>query len=100
MNGNLVWDAPKFAGEYNVAFIVEEWRFSELTGRYEQLGYVTRDMQIIVEDCDNERPELDIVVKAIPIKDGLTFDDAFRYCDANGFRLPNCMQIIEKKEKP
>lgn len=60
INGDLVWDAPKFAGEYNVAFIIEEWRYSELTGRYEQLGYVTRDMQIIVEDCDNERPELEI----------------------------------------
>ena len=60
ITGNLTWDAPQFAGEYNVAFIVEEWRFSELTGRYEQLGYVTRDMQIIVEECDNERPELEI----------------------------------------
>ena len=60
LNGDLIWDAPLFAGEYNVAFIIEEWRFSELTGRYEQLGYVTRDMQIIVEECDNERPELEI----------------------------------------
>lgn len=58
INGNLTWDAPKFAGEYNVAFIVEEWRYSELTEKYEQLGYVTRDMQIIVEDCDNDRPEI------------------------------------------
>lgn len=60
INGDLVWDAPKFAGEYNVAFIIEEWRYSELTGKYEQLGYVTRDMQIIVEDCDNERPEIEV----------------------------------------
>ena len=60
LTGNLVWDAPQFAGEYNIAFIVEEWRYSEFTGRYELLGYVTRDMQIIVEDCDNERPELEI----------------------------------------
>ncbi|MCO6358355.1 gliding motility-associated C-terminal domain-containing protein [Roseivirga pacifica] len=60
LTGDLVWDAPKFAGEYNVAFIIEEWRFSQLTGRYELLGYVTRDMQILVEECDNERPELEI----------------------------------------
>jgi gliding motility-associated-like protein len=60
ITGDLVWDAPLFAGEYNVAFIVEEWRFSTLTNRYEQLGYVTRDMQIIVEECDNERPLLEI----------------------------------------
>ena len=60
VTGTLEWDAPQFAGEYNLAFIVEEWRFSELTGRYELLGYVTRDMQVVVEDCDNERPELEI----------------------------------------
>lgn len=60
LTGNLVWDAPKFAGEYNIAFIIEEWRYSNLTKKYEQLGYVTRDMQIIVEDCENERPILEI----------------------------------------
>lgn len=60
ITGDLIWDAPMFAGEYNVAFIVEEWRYSQFTERYELLGYVTRDMQIIVEDCDNERPLLEV----------------------------------------
>lgn len=60
ITGNLVWDAPEFAGEYNLAFIIEEWRYSELTERFELLGYVTRDMQVIVEDCDNERPQLEV----------------------------------------
>ena len=58
ITGDLVWDAPGLAGEYNVAFIIEEWR--QINGQYFQLGYVTRDMQIIVEDCENERPELDV----------------------------------------
>lgn len=60
ITGDFVWDAPAQAGEYNAAFIVEEWRFSELTDRWELLGFVTRDMQILVEDCDNERPMLEI----------------------------------------
>lgn len=60
ITGDFVWDAPQRAGEYNAAFIVEEWRFSELTDRWELLGFVTRDMQILVEDCDNERPTLEI----------------------------------------
>lgn len=62
ITGDFVWDAPQRAGEYNAAFIVEEWRFIDdpVTGegRWEILGFVTRDMQILVEDCDNERPEL------------------------------------------
>ncbi len=56
ISGNLVWDAPGMMGEYNVAFIVEEWRL--IAGEWVQLGYVTRDMQIIIEDSDNERPEI------------------------------------------
>lgn len=60
LTGDVVWDAPMLAGEYNIAFIIEEWRYSLFSGRYELLGYVTRDMQIIVEDCDNERPLLEV----------------------------------------
>lgn len=56
ISGNLVWDAPGLRGEYNVAFIVEEWR--KINGEWKKLGYVTRDMQIIIEDSDNERPEV------------------------------------------
>lgn len=56
--GLLVWDSPANEGEYNVAFIVEEWRL--INGEWFQLGYVTRDMQIIVESSDNEPPELAI----------------------------------------
>lgn len=60
VTGILTWDAPQFEGEYNIAFIVEEWRFSALNDRFELIGFVTRDMQIVVEDCDNERPLLEI----------------------------------------
>ncbi len=56
INGDMIWDAPGLAGEYNVAFIVEEWR--KVQGQWIRLGYVTRDMQIIVEETDNERPDL------------------------------------------
>lgn len=58
ITGTFIWDSPARAGEYNIAFIVEEWRFDELAQKWELLGFLTRDMQIIVEDCDNERPEL------------------------------------------
>ncbi len=64
--GTITWDAPGSPGEYNIAFLIIEWR--QIQGTWVQLGYVTRDMQIIVEDCDNRRPELivpqDICVEA------------------------------------
>ena len=56
--GTITWDAPGAPGEYNIAFLIKEWR--KIQGAWILLGYVTRDMQIIVEDCDNRRPELQV----------------------------------------
>ncbi|HAA12201.1 MAG TPA: hypothetical protein DCE41_11080 [Cytophagales bacterium] len=58
ISGDLVWDAPYGEGEYNVAFSVVEWR--KVSGQWWPLGYVVRDMQIIVEVTDNNPPELEI----------------------------------------
>lgn len=82
--GLLTWDAPQFIGEYNIAFIVEEWRFSELTEEWELQGFITRDMQILVEDdCTNNRPELsppmDICVEA-----GTLIEEAIEALDPDG----------------
>lgn len=58
ITGDLVWNTPGTKGEYNVAFYVEEWR--KIRGKFYQLGYVTRDMQIIVEDTENDPPVIEI----------------------------------------
>ncbi|MEP0987768.1 gliding motility-associated C-terminal domain-containing protein [Ekhidna sp.] len=65
VTGTLVWDAPggatipdKENREFNVAFVVEEWR--RINGQLIRLGFVTRDMQIIIWNYDNEPPELEI----------------------------------------
>jgi gliding motility-associated-like protein len=56
--GDLIWDAPGMKGEFNVAFIAEEWR--KIAGEWRFLGSVTRDMQIIVDETDNDPPELQV----------------------------------------
>ncbi|MFT6965341.1 MAG: gliding motility-associated-like protein [Marivirga sp.] len=56
--GDLIWDAPALKGEYNIAFIAEEWR--KIQGEWVFLGSITRDMQIIVDETDNDPPELTI----------------------------------------
>lgn len=58
VTGTIVWDAPGAPGEYNIAFIIRSWR--KIQGIWVNQGYVVRDMQIMVEDCDNERPELEV----------------------------------------
>ncbi len=66
LTGDMVWNSPGTPGEYNVAFIVKEYR--RLQDQYFLIGSVVRDMQIIVDDCDNNRPRLglpdDICVEA------------------------------------
>ncbi len=58
VTGTIVWDAPGAPGEYNIAFKIIEWR--KIGGIFKQIGYVTRDMQIEIEDCKNQRPELTV----------------------------------------
>jgi gliding motility-associated-like protein len=52
VTGELRWDAPVVQGEYNVAFMVEEWRHGV------KIGSVVRDMQILISHCDNELPQI------------------------------------------
>lgn len=54
-NGTITWISPPLAGEYNIAFIVREWRRLS-NGTWAQVGYVTRDMQITVVPCNNQPP--------------------------------------------
>ena len=56
ISGTITWDAPGKVGEYNIAFEIREWR--KIKGKWKPLGFVRRDMQIIVEDCKNKRPDL------------------------------------------
>ena len=56
VTGDLTWDTPQIAGEYNVAIRIEEWR--EVLGVMRKVGEVTRDLQIDVQLCANQPPEL------------------------------------------
>src|SRR5436190_15922851 len=58
VTGTIIWDSPGAPGEYNIAFKVIEWR--NIGNVWVNEGYVVRDMQVIVEDCINNRPELQI----------------------------------------
>lgn len=56
--GVLSWCVPQKQGEYNLAFITREWR-KNTSGIYKMVGYVLRDMQVIVQPCTNvNTPEI------------------------------------------
>lgn len=55
ITGTLTWCSPQAVGEYNLAFIVKEWR-KNTAGVYTMVGYVLRDMQVKVIGCPNNQP--------------------------------------------
>jgi gliding motility-associated-like protein len=52
ITGDLIWNTPVLQGEYNVAFVIEEWRFGI------KIASVRRDMQIEIVKCDHDPPEI------------------------------------------
>lgn len=79
-SGNLVWDAPAAQGEYNVSFLMEEWRNDM------KIGEVTRDMQIIVRACDNTPPRL-VVPEDLCVEAGERLYFEVTVLDADGDML-------------
>jgi gliding motility-associated-like protein len=79
--GDLIWDAPGTAGQFNVAFRIIEWR--KINGKYEQIGYVVRDMQIIIENSNNRRPEL-ILPDDICVEAGTLIEEIIQGSDPDG----------------
>ncbi len=56
VTGEFVWRTPQRAGEYNIAFIIVEYRQGV------PIDTMMRDMQILIEgDCDNKPPEIEVV---------------------------------------
>jgi len=75
--GELCWDAPGQEGQYNFAFIIEEWRDGVL------IGEITRDMQIIVLGGPNRRPRLD-PLPDLCIEAGQLINQPVRATDPDG----------------
>lgn len=50
--GDILWDAPRARGEYNLAFIIISWRYGT------PIDTTIRDMQIFVGDCKNRPPKV------------------------------------------
>lgn len=79
--GDLVWDAPGTSGQFNVAFRIKEYR--KLDGKWVQIGYVVRDMQIIIENSSNRRPEL-ILPPDLCVEAGTLIEEIIQGSDPDG----------------
>ena len=80
VSGDLVWDSPTVPGIYNVAMLIEEWRFGI------KIGNIERDMQIEVKETDNRAPEIK-AVDDLCIEAGQTVDLVVECSDPDGDEL-------------
>lgn len=76
VTGILTWDAPQLVGYFNTAIRITEWR------RGRAIGYVVRDIQIIVRDTRNYRPKL-IIPKDTCIAAGTVLNKTIIGLDTN-----------------
>ena len=64
VTGDLIWKSPQRAGEYNVTMIIIEYRDGIA------IDTMVRDMQILVENCNNLPPEILTSVEEICVVAG------------------------------
>ena len=82
ITGDLTWDTPVYQGEYNAAFIIEEWRFGQ------RIGYVTRDLQIQITACSNNPPFITTISDTcVEAGETLSFDVTATDPDGDGVYL-------------
>jgi gliding motility-associated-like protein len=84
--GTLTWCTPQQPGEYNVAFYVKEWRKNIFDGDWVLVGYVMRDMQIIIGTCTNNPPNITNVVDTCVVA-GTAITKVFHATDENGSQV-------------
>jgi gliding motility-associated-like protein len=69
VTGDVIWDTPVMQGEYNIAFVIDEWRHGVV------IGSLTRDMQIKILACDNNPPIIiSLTDTCVTAGDELTFN--------------------------
>ncbi|MFM8448725.1 MAG: gliding motility-associated C-terminal domain-containing protein [Haliscomenobacter sp.] len=64
ITGDIVWDAPQRAGEYNLAMIIVEYRDGI------PIDTIIRDMQILILECDNLPPLIETPFQEICVVAG------------------------------
>ena len=77
VTGVLQWENPMLQGEYNVAILIEEWRHGV------KIGSVIRDMQILINACNNNLPQINMISDTCVVA-GSTIDFVVTGSDPDG----------------
>ena len=95
ISGDLFWQTPILQGEYNVAFVIDEWRYGY------KVGSVRRDMQINIVACDHDPPEIYTIEDTCVVAgDFLQFDVMAIDPDGTNVTLTAFGGAFEQAENP
>jgi gliding motility-associated-like protein len=95
VTGDVIWDTPVMQGEYNIAFVIEEWRNGV------KIGSVTRDMQIDILACNNNPPVIIAVNDTcVTAGENITFNVTAYDIDGNAVALTATGGPFEVSESP
>lgn len=82
--GTITWCTPQQPGEYNIAFIVYEWRKTSNPNSKVVVGYVLRDMQVRVVACPNNLPPNITIPRDTCVVAGAAISKTIHVTDGNG----------------
>ena len=108
-DGIITWDAPKIAGEYNIAIEITEHRKDAFTGKWRKIGSILRDMQIEIMDYNNTPPVIKVKSNFCVIA-GKTIKENFNVSDKDDHnitveslgeltQIKNKIKLTEVKDK-
>ncbi len=93
--GDVIWDSPISQGEFNIAFLIEEWRNGV------RIGYVTRDMQIQIVTCSHDPPIIECISDTcVEAESTLEFDVVAIDPDGNYVELTASGGPFEQSQSP
>lgn len=95
VTGDLIWESPVIQGEFNIAFVIDEWRNGV------KIGSVMRDMQILVGACNNNPPNISTPQNVCVVAgDQLSFEVSATDPDNNSVTLTASGEPFELTNNP
>ena len=95
ITGDIIWETPALQGEYNIAFVVEEWKYGV------KVSSVRRDMQVNIVACDHDPPKIFSVTDTCVVAgEHLSFDVTAIDFDGTNVELTAFGGPFEQSQNP
>lgn len=92
VTGTVSWISPMAAGQYNVAMLIVEWR--KIGNVMMDIGHVTLDMQIIINNCNISPPAVDALPDTCLLAGGTVHYSVTGHAPSSGNVYSNAVYLF------